>query len=129
MAAPNLHHLAHDLEWLGCELEYLGHKHALEGFPERGPTWETFKEKQDGVMRTADKIEHELKDSVRYNPARLVGIAFPLEQTLNSVTDLLVAVEEIKHAAEFSVNELPGMVRNFTRLADAYLGAIGTVSR
>ena len=74
MPARQLLRLAQDLEWLGCELEYYGHKHALEGFPESGPTWETFREKQRGVLTTADKIDRELKSAVRFNPTALMGV-------------------------------------------------------
>ena len=54
MLGPKLLQLAQDLEWLGCELEFIGHKHALEGFPESGPSWDQFREKQRGVLATAN---------------------------------------------------------------------------
>ncbi|HZO99552.1 MAG TPA: hypothetical protein VFD30_04595 [Terriglobia bacterium] len=121
--------LAQDLEWLGCELEFHGHKHALEGFPESGPTWETFREKQRGVLLTCDKIEHELESAIRYNPASLVGMDFPLAATLDTITDLLAKVEDIKQAAVFQVHLLPDMVRAFTRLIEQYLASIGALAR
>jgi len=37
MSEPLLMRLARDLEWLGCELEYQGKKHAEEGFPKLVP--------------------------------------------------------------------------------------------
>jgi hypothetical protein len=115
MNTPALMKLAQDLEWLGCELEHCGHQHALEGFPESGHNWEAFREKQRGVLTTADKVERELKNSVRYNPVRLVGVEYPLAETLNSIVDLLGAVEEIKHCAVFEVSSLPAKVREFNR--------------
>jgi hypothetical protein len=116
--------LARDLEWLGCELEYYGHIHAEAGFPELGPTWEVFREKQRGVLVTTDKIERELKTAVRYNPTSLVGIEYPLEETLDSITALLGAVEEIKQYAVFVVPALPAKVRTFTKMIEEYLQAV-----
>ncbi len=115
--------LAQELEWLGCELEFYGHKHALAGFPNSGPAWAAFLEKKRGVLVTASKIERELKSSVRFNPTRLVGIEYPVDSTLESVAELLAALEDIKHSANVAVHELPGKVRGFTRMVDNYLGA------
>ena len=103
MAEPRLLQLAQDLEWLGCELEHIGHQHAMLGFPEAGPSWDTFCEKRRGMQMTADKIEHELKNAVRYNPTGLMGVEFPLDETLDSIADLLGEVEEIKHCSVFAV--------------------------
>jgi len=125
MAVPRLLHLAQDLEWLGCELEYFGHQHALEGFPESGPTWDVFREKQRGVLTTTDKIQRELKNFVRFNPTGLVGVEYPVTEALDSITDLLAAVETIKQAAGFAVHDLPLLVRNFTEMVDRYLQAAG----
>jgi hypothetical protein len=124
MAQPTLLRLAQDLEWLGCELEYVGHKHALEGFPQSGPAWDLFCEKQRGVLATADKVERELKNFVRFNPTRLVGVQYPIAQTLNSITDLLGRAEAIKQAAVFAVHELPTLVRTFTKMVENYLDAV-----
>jgi hypothetical protein len=124
MAEPKLLRLAQDLEWLGCELEYVGHKHALEGFPESGPTWDQFREKQRGVLATTDKVERELKNFVRFNPTRLVGVEYPIAQSLDSITDLLGSAEAIKQAAALAVHELPPLVRNFTKMVEGYLQAV-----
>ncbi len=123
MADQPLLHLAQDLEWLGCELEYLGKKHALEGFPEAGPTWDTFLEKQRGVLATADKVERELKGLVRFNPTDLVGVNFPLSAALDSVSELIGAVEDIKICSRMAVQELPTKVRSFTKMVGVYLGS------
>jgi len=125
MAEPKLLRLAQDLEWLGCELEYVGHKHALEGFPESGPAWDLFCEKQRGVLATADKVQRELKNFVRFNPTRLVGVEFPITKALDSITDLLGLAEAIKAAAVYSVQELPSLVRSFTKLVEGCLQAVG----
>jgi len=126
MDGPRLLHLAQDLEWLGCELEHFGHQHALEGYPESGPTWDLFCEKQRGVLTTTDKIERELKNLVRFNPSGLVGVEYPIDETLDSITDLLGAVETIKQAAVFAVQDLPPLVRNFTKMVERYLQVVGT---
>jgi hypothetical protein len=125
MVEPALLKLAQDLEWLGCELEYLGHKHAMEGFPGSGPAWDLFREKQRGVLATADKIERELKSFVRFNPTRLVGVEYPITETLDSITELLGTTETIKQAAGFAVHELPPLVRSFSKMVDGYLRAVG----
>jgi len=124
MPGPKLLQLAQDLEWLGCELEYVGHKHALEGFPQSGLTWDQFREKQRGVLATADKVERELKNFVRFNPTRLVGVEYPIGQSLNSIADLLGSAEAIKQAAAVAVNELPPLVRNFAKMVAGYLEAV-----
>jgi hypothetical protein len=117
--------LAQDLEWLGCELEHFGHQHAVLGFPEAGPSWDTFCEKRRGVQLTADKIEHELKNAIRYNPTGLMGVEFPLDETLDSIADLLGEVEEIKRCSMFAVGVIPSRVRTFTKLIERYLQATG----
>jgi hypothetical protein len=125
MSEPRLLQLAQDLEWLGCEEEHFGHKHALEGYPEVGPSWAAFLEKQRSVLATADKLERELKNAIRYDPGALVGLAYPLDEALEAVGALLTAVEAVKEAAVFAVHQLPPLVRNFTRLIEGYLAASG----
>ena len=121
MVNETLLRLAQDLEWLGCELEFYGKKHALEGFPEAGPTWDIFLEKQRGVLTTADKIERELKGLVRFNPTLLVGVNFPLAAALESIGELLGAVEDIKESARTAVQEIPSKVRSFSQMVSSYL--------
>ena len=129
MPVHRLRQLAQDLEWLGCELEHYGHLHAQEGFPESGPNWEAFLEKQRGVQTTADKIERELKAAISFNPTTLVGVEFPLEAALDAIGVQLAALEEIRQAAAFAVHELPVKVRTFSRMVETYLNAVGAVSR
>jgi len=123
MSNETLLNLAQDLEWLGCELEFIGKQHAHEGFPEAGPTWELFLEKQRGVLVTADKIERELKNLVRFNPSSVVGVEFPLEAALDSIVVLLESVEEIKQCAQMAVQELPSKVRSFSKMVSDYVAA------
>ena len=129
MAVHKLLPLAQDLEWVGCELEYCGQKHAQEGFPETGPVWAEFLQKQQGVLSTADKIEREIKGAIRFNPTSLVGIEFPLEAAFNSIAALLDVVEEIRQTAVMAVNELPAKVRNFTRMIELYITTVGVEGR
>ena len=128
MPEPKLLQLAYELEWLGVELEYIGKKHAQEGFPNSGETWTVFLEKQRGVLITADKIERELKAAVRFNPNTLVGVEFPLQETLDNVTELLAAVEDIKETAVVAVHNLPTKVRAFTRMVSSYLDSMSATT-
>ena len=128
MPEPPLLQLAQDLEWLGCELEHYGHQHALLGYPQSGPSWESFCEKQRGVLVTANKVERELKNAVRFNPSGLVGMEYPLNEALDSISALLEEVEEIKHCAVFAVQEIPSKVRAFTKMIEEYLQVTGKVA-
>ena len=129
VTSPNLLRLAQDLEWLGCELEYQGMKHAQEGFPGAGPAWEAFLRMRKGVIATIDKIQRELKASMTYNPKALVDVDFPLDAAMDAIGVQLAALEEIRSCADYSVHELPGKVRGFTRMVESYLTAIGAVER
>jgi hypothetical protein len=129
MSQNKLLQLAQDLEWLGCEQEYYGHKHALEGYPQSGPTWDSFLQKKRGVLTTSNKIERELTTVVRFDPGALVGVAYPLGEALDAVGALLMGVDTIKEAAEFAVDQLPALVRNFTRLVEGYLADSGASSK
>jgi hypothetical protein len=125
VAEPTLLQLAQELEWLGCELEYHGQQHAMLGYPESGPTWETFCKKRIGVQATADKIEHELKNGVRYKASGLKGAEFPPDESSDSVAALLGALEEIKHSSVVAVEVIPSKVRAFTGMIEEYLRATG----
>jgi len=129
MPVHKLLQLAQDLEWLGCELEHYGHLHAQEGFPESGPNWHAFLEKRDAVLKTAEKIERELKTAISFNPTALVGVEFPLDAALDAIGVQLSALEEIRHDAECAVHELPTKVRTFTRMVQTYLTAVGATVR
>jgi hypothetical protein len=129
MPVHKLLQLAQDLEWLGCELEHYGHLHAQEGFPESGPNWQAFLEKRDGVLKTADKIERELKSAISFNPTALVGVEFPLDAALDAIGVQLSALEEIRQDAEYAVQELPTKVRTLTRMVQTYLNAVGASGR
>ncbi len=97
------------------------------GYPQSGASWDAFCEKQRGVLVTADKIERELKNAVRYNSSALVGVDYPLDEALDLVTALLGEVEEIKHCSVFAVQVIPSKVRAFTKLIGEYLEARGKI--
>ena len=125
MLQPLLLNLARDLEWLGCELEYQGKKHALEGFPEAGASWEEFIRKRQGVLATIEKLERELKSSIKYNPTTLVGVAYPLGERLDAIAILIEALADIRSATITAVQDLPSKVRGFTQLITMYLNILG----
>lgn len=129
MAEPVLLQLAQELEWLGAELEYYGQVHAHRGFPMAGPEWNTFREKQRGVLATADKIEHLLEQMIHFNPTKLVGMDYPLDAALDTITVLLGSLEEIKRAAVYAVHELPAKVRAFTGVVKDFLSSKAASSR
>ncbi len=122
MAFESLLQLANDLEWLGCELEQVGHRHALEGYPHTGSTWQEFAEKQKGVLATCDKVERELKSAVRFDPQALVGVEFQLEDAIEAIARLLENVEGIKYAAVYEVHRLPEAVRSFNSMVHEGFG-------
>ena len=129
--ASRLLQLAQDLDWLGCQLGQYGPKIAL---PARqspmGPMGvdAAVSEKQRGLLSTADKIQRELLNSVRFDPTRLVGVGCPVSDTLDSVAEMLAAVEDIKEAALSSAQELPPKVRTLASMLRNYLDTIPTAA-
>ncbi len=117
--------LAHGLEWLGSELDHRMRQYAQAGFPSDGPACDALLEQQRSVLLTADKIETQLKSSVPFNPAALLGVEFPLGEALDLVAELLESVEEIKQAAVSEVHEVPPKTRSFHRMLEHYLSALG----
>jgi hypothetical protein len=59
----------------------------------------------------------------------LVGVEYPIAQSLDSITDLLGNAETIKQAATVAVNELPPLVRNFTKMVEEYLESVDGARR
>ena len=125
MSEPLLLNLARDLEWLGCELEYQGKKHAHEGFPESGAAWEEFVRMRQGVLATIEKTERELKSSVKYNPTTLVGVSYPFGERLDAIGILMQALADIRNCTVSAVHDLPSKVRGFTQLVAMYLSILG----
>jgi len=141
--ASRLLQLAQDLDWLGCQLGQYGPKVApgrdsreagRGGSPSSFPFTSAASrdaavgEKQRGLLTTADKIQRELLNSVRFDPTRLVGVGAPVEQTLESVAEMLEAVEDIKEAALGPTQELPPKVRTLAAMVRNYLDTIPTAA-
>ena len=116
MKDERLLQLAQQLEWLGCEAAFYAQKRDEMSA-------EAFLEKQRELLATADKIERELKTTVRFNLTSLVGVEYPLEWTLDSITDMLAGVADIRQCALGAIDELPPKVRQFTHLVEAYVSA------
>jgi uncharacterized protein (UPF0128 family) len=108
--------LAQQLEWLGCEASFYAQRRDAMSV-------DAFLAKQRELLATADKIERELKGAVRFNLTSLVGLEYPLEWTLDSITDMLAGVEDIRQCALGAIDELPPKVREFTHLVEAYVSA------
>ena len=88
--------------------------------PSAGTISETMRELQRTVIATADKIQREILATVRFDPLRLVGVGGPIAETLNSVADLIVALDEIRCDATRNVGGLPNTVRSFQGLLRGY---------
>ena len=114
MKEDRLLQLAQQLEWLGCEASFRARRTG-------GLAAGAFLEKQAEVLATADKIERELKGAVCFNLTSLVGVEYPLDWTLDSIADLLAAVEDIRRSALGAIQELPPKVRRFTHQVERYL--------
>lgn len=106
--------LAQDLEHLGTETFFYGQRAA-------GPALNDFLEKQREIMTTADKIGRELASEIRFNPTRLIGIEYPLDEEIDSISNLLAGLEDIKQSAVNSVEELPAKTRLFAKLLESHL--------
>jgi len=78
---------------------------------------------QDGqrrVLATVDKIQRELLSSVRFDPLRLVGVGGPIGATLDSVSELLVAIDAVRQNALGRTNELPSSVKSLQGLLQGF---------
>jgi hypothetical protein len=110
--------LAQDLAWLGREAPFFS-RSDTESEPDLSL------EKQREIVRTAEKIERELKGAIRYNPNSLVDVDYPLEATLDSIAELLAAIEEIKISALAGDRDLPSKVKQFTCMIESTFGPMG----
>jgi len=115
--ADTINQLAQDLEWLGREAPYYASAAA-------GSDIDLTVDKSHEILRTAEKLERALKGAIRYNPNSLVGVEYPLEAILDSVAELLVAIDEIKAAALAADRDLPFKVKEFSRMIDNTFGPI-----
>jgi hypothetical protein len=110
--------LAQDLEWLGHEAPFYNRNYIGSG-PDLSL------EKQQEILRTAEKIERELKLAIRYNPNSLVDVDYPLEATLDSIAELLAAIEDIKITALVGNRDLPRKIKQFIHMIESTFGPTG----
>ncbi|MGH9470023.1 MAG: hypothetical protein ACRD1N_06755 [Terriglobia bacterium] len=116
MAEQQLLQLAQVLERLGAEEWYYVKQPA-------GVALNNFLEKQREVLITAEKLSRELAFAIRFNPERLMGIDYPLDDEIESISELLEGLEEIKHAAVHSIEDLPSKTETFAKLLDGHLSS------
>ncbi|HEY6293667.1 MAG TPA: hypothetical protein VI455_19105 [Terriglobia bacterium] len=102
--------LAQELEWQVLQL-----RRVRGGEMAAGELEKLALERQRTLIATADKIQRELLDTVRFDPLRLVGVGGPIDATLDAVGDLVVALDEIRQNAD-DVSRLPFAVRSLQSL-------------
>jgi hypothetical protein len=107
--------LGQELDWQALELR----RSDLEMEGPAGDQ-EAIRDSQRRVIATADKIQRELLASVRFDPLRLVGVGGPIGATLDSVSELLVAIDAVRQNALTRANELPSSVRSLQGLLQGF---------
>ncbi|HEV2378312.1 MAG TPA: hypothetical protein VG206_00795 [Terriglobia bacterium] len=107
--------LGQELDWQALELR----RSDLEMEGPAGDL-EAIRDSQRRVIATADKIQRELLASVRFDPLRLVGVGGPIGATLDSVSELLVAIDAVRQNALTRANELPSSVRSLQGLLQGF---------
>jgi hypothetical protein len=121
--------LGQELDWQVLQLRRAGSEASGKaedefGLPADDPSSEALSEaiveRQRAVIATADKIQRELLATVRFDPLRLVGVGGPIAATLDSVGDLIVAIDEIRRDATTNIGGLPSTVRSFQGLLRGY---------
>ncbi|HUY14826.1 MAG TPA: hypothetical protein VMX16_14530 [Terriglobia bacterium] len=122
MAAGTLVQLAQDLERLAYEEQYIRRRSMATSLA-------VFMEKHREVVSTVNKIERALSTEVRFNPAPLIGIDYPIDDALECVSGLVNQLEEIRCCAGQDVSRLPEKVGDFKRkLADFVDGPLPQVA-
>ena len=107
--------LAQELDWQVLELRRFRYQEL-----ETDGLEELTAEQQNMVIATADKIQRELLGTVRFDPLRLVGVGGPISATLDSMGDLLLAIDEIRRDAATDVHSLPSAVRSLQGLLKGF---------
>ncbi|MGH9378831.1 MAG: hypothetical protein ACRD1I_08530 [Terriglobia bacterium] len=108
MPQTRLLHLAQELERLSSEECFYYQQPRASGLHQ-------FLNKQQELLTTADKLQRELAGEIRYNPSRLMGIEYPIDEDLETISDLMAGVEEIKRSAVDSIDELPARTELLSR--------------
>ncbi|MGH9454793.1 MAG: hypothetical protein ACRD2O_12575 [Terriglobia bacterium] len=122
MASGKLMQLTQDLERLAYEEQYIRRKSLANSLA-------AFMGKQREVVSTVNKIERELSTEVRFNPAPLIGIDYPIAEALESVSSLVTQLEDIRSCLGQDGSQLPEKVGDFKRkLADFVDGPLPQVA-
>jgi hypothetical protein len=106
--------LAQELDWQVMDLNHTGER------LDSGARDEAVETRQKTVLVTADKIQRELLASVRFDPLRLVGVGGPISDTLDSLAELLLALDKIRQETNGGVGSLPSTVRSFQGLLKGF---------
>jgi hypothetical protein len=114
MATGRLIQLAQDLERLVHEEQYIRRRHLSSSLAE-------FMEKQREVGSTVSKLERELSGEVRFNPSPLIGIEYPIDEALETLSVLLTQLEDIRSCAGQSGPQLSEKVGDFKRKLTAFV--------
>lgn len=114
MPQTRLLHLAQELERLSSEECFYYQQPPASGLHQ-------FLNKQQELLTTADKLQRELAGEIRYNPSRLMGIEYPIDDDLEAISDLMAGVEEIKRSAVDSIDELPARTELLSRTLRGHL--------
>jgi hypothetical protein len=101
---------------LAQELERLGTEECFYYLQATGPAIRQFLNKQQELLITAEKMQRELAGEIRYNPARLMGIDYPITEELEAISGMMAGVEEIKQSAVDSVDELPARTEMLSKV-------------
>lgn len=107
--------LAQELDWQAMDLRRTG-----EGLIDGPGADQAVEMRQRSVLATADKIQRELLSTVRFDPLRLVGVGGPIDETLDSLAELLVALDKIRQDAAGGTSTLPSTVRSFQGLLKGF---------
>lgn len=106
--------LAQELDWQVMDLSHAGERSAA------GLSEEAVETRQRHVLATTDKIQRELLATVRFDPLRLVGVGGPISDTLDSLAELLVALDKVRQETTGSAGSLPSTVRSFQGLLKGF---------
>ena len=115
--------LGQELQWQVMKLQRAGLAPPAEFdalFPPEPDSAASDDERRQAVIMTADKIQRELLGTVRFDPLRLVGVGGPIDELLDSVVNLLVAIDGIRQDAASNPNGLPSAVRSFQGMLERY---------
>ncbi|HEV2501015.1 MAG TPA: hypothetical protein VGY31_15710 [Terriglobia bacterium] len=121
MPQTRLLHLARELERLSSEECFFYQQTPASGLQQ-------FLNTQRELLTTADKLQRELAGEISYNPARLMDMEYPFDEELETISGLMAGVEEIKHSAVDSIDELPAKTELLSRSLRGHLTVVSSVA-